>query len=74
VSTKIVYTVRYGMAMGSCGILLADAVNMQYCWQTCRSAGSQDRLRKGPGAGAGPNRPLGRSGGSAAKFWREPDL
>jgi hypothetical protein len=53
--------------MGSHGILLADAVDMQYCWQTGRSAGSRDCLGKGLGAGAGPNRPLGRSGGDAAE-------
>jgi hypothetical protein len=53
--------------MESCGILLANAIDMQYCWQTGRSAGSQDHLRKGLGARAGPNRSLGRSGGGVAK-------
>jgi hypothetical protein len=47
------------MAMGSRGILLANAVNMQYRWQTGRSAGSQDRLGEGLGARARPSRPEG---------------
>jgi hypothetical protein len=53
--------------MGSHGILLANAIDMQYCWQASRPAGSRDCLGEGLGAGAGPNRPLGRSGGDAAE-------
>jgi hypothetical protein len=45
--------------MGSCGIPLANAVNMQYRWQTGRSAGSQDHLGEGLGAGARPSVPEG---------------
>jgi hypothetical protein len=53
--------------MGSCGILLANAVNMQYHWQTGRSAGSRDCLREGLGAGARPDRP---EGGLEEMRWR----